>query len=119
MDAKKLARFQRKLPLKVFVRYGNIAWCRNLNKLVRERYGGLPAVIWRGGDKWWYKNGKTHREDDLPAIVSSDGTREWHRDGKWYRELGKPYLIWADGSLMNLEKNNTETTTSVPVCSYQ
>ena len=33
------------------------------------------------GDKYWYLNGKLHREDG-PAIEYSDGYKAWYIDGK-------------------------------------
>ena len=37
------------------------------------------------GDKYWYLNGKFHREDG-PAIEYSDGTKEWCLNGKRHSE---------------------------------
>lgn len=30
------------------------------------------------GNKFWFVNGKRHRDDDLPAIEYSDGSKEWN-----------------------------------------
>jgi len=40
-----------------------------------------------GGNKWWYLNGKLHR-DDGPAIENSDGHKSW----------------WLNGELQRMEK---------------
>ena len=39
------------------------------------------------GDKFWFLNGKLHREDG-PAIEWADGTNHWYRNGKLHREDG-------------------------------
>lgn len=47
------------------------------------------------GNKRWYKNGKSHREDG-PAIEHSDGEKHWCKNGKWHREDG-PAIEGANG----------------------
>ena len=47
----------------------------------RHRDGDLPAVEEVNGYKCWYKNGKKHRDGDLPAVVLADGTKEWWKYG--------------------------------------
>jgi len=37
------------------------------------------------GDRWWYLNGKRHREGG-PAIEVSNGEKEWYLNGKKYTE---------------------------------
>ena len=49
-----------------------------------------------GGSKFWYLNGKRHREDG-PAIEHFDGTKEWFLNGQRHREDG-PAIIYALGS---------------------
>lgn len=48
------------------------------------------------GSKFWYQNGKFHRESD-PAIEWSDGTKMWYQNGKRHREDG-PAIEFADGT---------------------
>jgi hypothetical protein len=36
-----------------------------------------PAIEWADGDKWWYLNGKLHREDG-PAIEYASGDKRWY-----------------------------------------
>jgi hypothetical protein len=38
------------------------------------------------GDKYWFKEGKLHREDG-PAIECADGTKYWWIDGKQFFEV--------------------------------
>ena len=47
------------------------------------------------GDKFWYMNGKPHREDG-PAIEQINGSKIWCKNGKYHREDG-PAIEWADG----------------------
>ena len=60
----------------------------------RHREDG-PAVEYAHGPKHWYLNGKYHREDG-PAIENEDGTKFWYLDDKIHREDG-PAIEYADG----------------------
>ena len=71
---------------------GNKFWYLN-GKYHRE---DGPAIEWPDGTKFWYLNGKYHREDG-PALEYADGTKKWYLNGKLHREDG-PALEWADGS---------------------
>jgi len=50
--------------------------------------------VYDNGNKFWYLNGKRHREDG-PAIEYA-GYKEWYLNGKRHREDG-PALEWANG----------------------
>jgi len=52
---------------------------------VPENFTGV--VEYSDGSKYWYKNGKLHREDG-PAIENSNGTKEWYKEGNLHREDG-------------------------------
>jgi len=54
-----------------------------------------PAIEFADGSKQWCLNNKRHREDG-PAIEHADGTKEWFRNGKRHREDG-PAVEFADG----------------------
>ena len=43
--------------------------------------------VYNNGTKFWYLNGKRHREDG-PAIEWSDGDKSWWLNGKLHREGG-------------------------------
>jgi hypothetical protein len=43
--------------------------------------------VYSNGDKYWYLNGRRHR-DDGPAIEYSDGHKEWWLNGELHREDG-------------------------------
>jgi hypothetical protein len=38
------------------------------------------------GDKYWYINGKIHRENDKPAIELIDGEKFWYINGKFIKQ---------------------------------
>ena len=59
--------------------YGDRYWYLN-GKLHRE---DGPAVECVGGTRFWYLNGKCHREDG-PACEYTSGAREWYLNGKEY-----------------------------------
>jgi hypothetical protein len=41
--------------------------------------------VYNNGYKYWYLNGKLHREDG-PAIEYADGDKYWYLNGKEYTE---------------------------------
>jgi hypothetical protein len=49
-----------------------------------------PAIEWSNGDKSWYLMGKLHREDG-PAFEGSNGHKEWYLMGKLHREDGPAF----------------------------
>jgi hypothetical protein len=51
--------------------------------------------VYDNGSKYWYLDGKIHREDG-PARESADGGKYWFRDGELHREDG-PACEYADG----------------------
>ena len=64
---------------------------------------------WADGRKWWYLNGKRHREGG-PAYEGANGTKWWYLNGERHREDG-PAIEWADGSkfwYLNGRKLTTE-----------
>jgi len=50
---------------------------------------------WSDGDKFWYKEGKLHRENG-PAKEYADGDKFWYKEGKCHRENG-PAKEYANG----------------------
>jgi hypothetical protein len=44
-----------------------------------------PALISVSGSKFWFKEGKRHRDNNLPAEIWYDGYAEWWVDGKRIR----------------------------------
>jgi hypothetical protein len=41
--------------------------------------------VYSNGDKYWYLNGRRHR-DDGPAVESSEGDKYWYLNGKQLTE---------------------------------
>jgi hypothetical protein len=58
---------------------------------LRLKYGGNFPINFTGvieypdGNKWWYKNGKQHREDG-PAVEYSNGEKHWYLKNQKYSE---------------------------------
>ena len=63
-----------------------------------HRDDDLPAIICTNGTKKWYYNGLVHRDDDLPAIIYGSGGKEWLRYGVLYRENNLPVIIYSSGN---------------------
>ena len=66
-----------------------------------------PACEYAGGSKEWFLNGKLHREDG-PAIECADGYKAWYQNGKYHRKDG-PAVENADGSKYWYLKNKEYT----------
>ena len=54
-----------------------------------------PACEYANGNRFWYLNDKRHREDG-PAILLKNGTLQWFLNDKLHREDG-PAIEDADG----------------------
>ena len=59
-------------------------------------YKTYEVRVYRDGAKYWYQNGKRHREDG-PAVEGAKGTKCWYRNGLLHREDG-PAIEYADGT---------------------
>lgn len=59
--------------------------------MIRYEVSVLP-----NGGKFWYLNGKRHREDG-PAIELTNGDQVWYLNDGLHREDG-PAIEWADGT---------------------
>jgi hypothetical protein len=76
--------------------------------------------VYSNGSKYWYLDGKRHREDG-PAFEGSGGTKSWWLNGKRHREDG-PAIEWSyetkewylDGK--ELTKQEHKAATSKPTC---
>jgi len=73
--------------------YGNKYWYKE-GKLHRE---DGPAIEFVSGEKRWYKEGKCHREGG-PAIEYINGGKYWYKEGKLHREDG-PAVEHVDGRI--------------------
>jgi hypothetical protein len=57
--------------------------------------GYTGIVEWDNDVKWWFLNGKPHREDG-PAVEFPDGEKQWFLNGLLHREDG-PAVEFTDG----------------------
>ena len=53
-------------------------------------------IVYKNGDKIWYKEGKCHRVDG-PACEYANGTKYWYKEGQFHRENG-PAMDYANGA---------------------
>ena len=44
------------------------------------------------GNKFWFQNGKFHRDGDLPAIEWASGDKEWYKNGELHHNDNLHYL---------------------------
>jgi len=75
-------------------KYGSKYWYRNGKQ---HRDGDLPAVEYVDGTKEWWKNGELHRDGDLPAVEWLCGDKEWWKNGKQHRDGDLPAIEFANG----------------------
>lgn len=67
---------------------------------IEHRYGVCRgdhslAIVRPNGDRFWYRNGKLHRNKG-PAADCQDGYQVWYRDGVCHRADG-PAIRWPSG----------------------
>ncbi len=53
-----------------------------------------PAVIFRDGDRSWYKHGQRHRDDGPAREWPSQNKEEWWKDGKHYEPSAHELMLW-------------------------
>ena len=61
-----------------------------------ERPDNFTGIVEYNGDKYWYKNGKCHREDG-PAVEYTNGDKLWYKNDQLHREDG-PALEYVNGN---------------------
>lgn len=61
-----------------------------------DKSGNYIVTFDKYGDRYWYLDGRRHREDG-PAVEYFNGQTEWFKNGKRHRENG-PAIEWIDGS---------------------
>jgi len=72
-------------------RDGDKFWYQN-GKLHRE---DGPALEYANGSKAWYQNDMLHRLDG-PAVEHGNGSKSWYQNGKYHR-LDGPAIEYANG----------------------
>jgi len=106
----KLKRYLSELQTKVIKNddYVEYSIHERIHREEKELNRVLPAIIYRNGDQYWYKNGKCHRDDldengrVLPAFIGN-GDKHWYKNGRIHRddldENGSvlPASIWNNG----------------------
>ena len=45
-------------------------------------YNDLPAIVFKSGERHWYKHGIRHRDNDLPAIIWAGGAEQYYVNGE-------------------------------------
>ena len=73
---------------------GNKFWFKNG---IIHRDNDLPAVEFAIGTKEWYKNGKIHRDNDLPAVEFLNGDKYWFQNGNFHRDNDLPAIVCENG----------------------
>ena len=83
------------MPVYTVVNYHNFVkfWFKN-GKCHRDN--NLPAIEHLNGDKYWYKNNKRHRDGDLPAIEQINGSKIWYKNGLCHRNDDLPAIEWNE-----------------------
>jgi hypothetical protein len=76
-------------------------------RLKQMTYKTYEVTVYNNGEKYWFLNGKLHREDG-PAVEFADGDKAWYLNGQLHREDG-PAIEWASGS-KSWYLNGTEYT---------
>ena len=72
--------------------------------MVALNYGDcdLPTIKGVNGDKYWYKNGQWHRNNNLPAVEYNDGSKFWHKNDKEYLPFTNLIIIKTNKVLIKL-----------------
>ena len=73
-----------------------LSWPAYVNKFTVNKTGHDEGH--QGVTRWWFLDGKLHREHDLPALIRDNGTLVWYQYGQMHREHDKPALINFDGT---------------------
>jgi len=90
------------LPAFICLLRGDRWWYSKQGQIHREK--DLPVIIYKKGEKHWFKDGSKHREKDLPALIYSTGDQIWYKEGKWHREGNLPALIYSNGDKFRFER---------------
>ena len=93
---------------------GNEYWYKN-GKLHRDN--DLPAAI-SLRSQCWYKNGEIHRENDLPAVTSPNGYQGWYKNGEFHRDNDLPAIISPNGYQAWYKNGKLHRDTDLPSVIY-
>jgi hypothetical protein len=88
-------------------------------------YIKYEVEVYNNGDKYWFLNGKLHREDG-PAVEYSDGCASWYLNNKLHREDGPAIdhsngdtYWWLNGEHLTEEEFNERMATTVEMTMAQ
>ena len=95
--------------------YGDKYWYKNG---VKHRDNDLPAGIWRNGNQYWYKNGKQHRDNGLPAVICTSGSQSWYQNGKHHRDNDLPAVIFTSGTKFWYKNGKRHRDNDLPAIIY-
>jgi hypothetical protein len=73
---------------------GTQRWYNEDDQLHREN--DKPALVYKNGNQFWFKNGKRHRENG-PAVIYHNGSQYWYLKGRRHRDGDLPAVIYTDG----------------------
>ena len=91
-------------------------WYYKNGKLHRD--GDLPAIENRDGEKHYYKNGERHRDGNLPAVELPDGTKSYYKNGELHRDGDLPAVEWSDGSKFYYKNGKLHRDGDLPAIEY-
>ena len=96
MDTRRGLRMEKGIVKVVFLLLNSKFWYIN-GKLHRE---DGPAVEYTNGQTEWYSNGLLHREGGGPANEKLHGYRGkmWYKNGQLHRDFGFPAIEWGNGT---------------------
>lgn len=66
--------------------------CKSQSSIFHRIDGPAIELLNGNGTKYWYIDGKQHREDG-PAVERANGDKEWYLNGKKLTTLSQEYLI--------------------------
>ena len=81
----------------------------NFIKEVEDFPMGYTGMIEdQSGNKRWYVEGVSHRDNDLPAMIYKNGDKHWFFYGKRHREGGPAEILVADGIFTDADFANAK-----------
>jgi len=49
----------------------------------------IKLAINADGSKYWFQNGKLHRDNDQPTVIHADGSKRWYQNDKFTKQESK------------------------------
>ena len=75
-------------------------------------FRGKPAIEFKSGTKYWYKNGLVHREDG-PALEYANGAKSWYYNDSRYSKQELESLIKNKKKLITFDSNDKKFQVSI------